>query len=122
MKKILSYILFSVLFFSCNDMLDEVPKDFVSRTNYYQNEADAQGALNGAYNAVGPDFYGITHYLMIELQGDFLDGRGSQAPVAIVDKVLDAQNIGRASTNWSRLYQAVNRQMLFWKTFQPLRK
>ena len=109
MKKILSYILFSVLFFSCNDMLEEFPKDFVSRTNYYQNEADAQGALNGAYNSVGPDFYGITHYLMIELQGDFLEGRGSQAPVPIVDKVLDAQNIGRASTNWSRLYQAINR-------------
>jgi starch-binding outer membrane protein, SusD/RagB family len=99
----------SILTVSCTDMLEEVPKNFVSRTNYYQNEADAQGALNGAYSSIGQDFYGITNYLMTELQGDYLVGRGSQAPISVVDQVLNQQNIGRAGTNWSTLYGAINR-------------
>lgn len=109
MKRITLYILIAILFSSCENMLDEVPKDFVSRANFYQNEIDAQGALNGAYDATGPDFYGITHYLMIELHGDYLNGRGSQAPISIMDQVLNQQNIGRCETNWLTLYRAVNR-------------
>jgi starch-binding outer membrane protein, SusD/RagB family len=99
----------SVFLLSCSDMLDEVPKNFVSRSNYYQNEADAQGALNGAYSSIGPDFYGITNYLMTELQGDYLNGRGSQAPISIVDQVLNQQNIQRAASNWGTLYSAINK-------------
>ncbi|WP_346858243.1 RagB/SusD family nutrient uptake outer membrane protein [uncultured Draconibacterium sp.] len=109
MKRITLYILIAILFSSCNDMLDEVPMDFVSRSNFYTNEIDAQGALNGAYDATGPDFYGITHYLMVELHGDYLNGRGSQAPISIMDQVLNQQNIGRCETNWLTLYRAVNR-------------
>jgi hypothetical protein len=90
-------------------MLDEVPKNFVSRTNYYQNATDAQGALNGAYASVGPDFYNIQHYLMVELHGDFLNGRGSQAPISFMDQVLNQQNVSRTNESWGRLYQAVNR-------------
>jgi hypothetical protein len=109
MKKIL-YILLPVLLLSCENMLDEVPKNFVSRANYYQNEADAQGAINGAYAAMVPDFYGgITYYLMITLHGDYLNGRGSQAPISIVNQVLDQQNIGRANSAWSSLYRGINR-------------
>ena len=109
MKKIL-FILLPVFLLSCENMLDEVPKDFVSRANYYQNEADAQGAINGAYAALTPDFYGgITYYLMITLHGDYLNGRGSQAPISIVNQVLDQQNIGRANSGWSALYTGINR-------------
>lgn len=108
MKRI--YYIFSIIFLvSCSDMLDEKPKDFVSRSNYYQSEADAQGALNGAYGSLNEDFYGITQYLMVELHGDYLNGRGSQAPISLVDRLLDQQSINRAGTNWARLYQAVNR-------------
>lgn len=109
MKKLL-YILLPALLLSCDNMLDEVPKDFVSRANYYQNEADAQGAINGAYAALSPDYFGgITYHLLIELHGEFLNGRGSQAPISVVDQVLDQQNIGRAGTSWSALYTAINR-------------
>lgn len=109
MKKIL-YILLPAVLLSCDNMLDEVPKDFVSRANYYQNEADAQGAINGAYAALTPDYFGgITYYLMITLHGDYLNGRGSQAPISVVNQVLDQQNIGRANAGWSSLYQAINR-------------
>ena len=79
MKRII-YILLPLILLSCENMLDEVPRNFVSRSNYYQTEADAQGAINGAYAAIGPDFFGITYFVLIELHGDFLNGRGSQAP------------------------------------------
>ncbi|WP_257669916.1 RagB/SusD family nutrient uptake outer membrane protein [Parapedobacter tibetensis] len=94
---------------SCQDMLDEIPKDFVARNNYYKNEADAQGALNGAYNALSKEFYGIDNYILSELHGDFLNGRGSQAPISNMHQLLDQQNIGRASNQWTRLYQGINR-------------
>lgn len=108
MKKLL-YILIPALLLSCDNMLEEVPRNFVARANFYQNEIDAQGALNGAYAAIGPDFFGITYYLLIELHGDFLNGRGSQAPISLVDRVLDQQNIGRATSGWNSIYSAINR-------------
>lgn len=109
MKKIALYILLVVLFSACENALVEVPKSFVSRANYYQNESDAEGAINGAYSSLAPDFYGVTYYLMVALQGDYLNGRGSQAPISIMSQVLDQQNINRAASNWGTLYKAVNR-------------
>ncbi len=108
MKKLI-YMLIPIFIFSCEGMLEEVPEDFVSRANFYQNETDAQGALNGVYQNMGPDFFGINHYLMVELHGDFLNGRGSQAPISVMNQVLNAQNVGRTSGSWSRLYQTINR-------------
>ncbi|WP_372947061.1 RagB/SusD family nutrient uptake outer membrane protein [Mariniphaga sp.] len=109
MKKITLLLLTIILFSACENMLDEVPKSFVSKANYYQNQSDAEGAIAGAYNGLQSDFYGITYYLMIELHGDYLNGRGSQAPITIWDQILDQTNIGRAATNWSTLYRAINR-------------
>tara|TARA_Y100001972_G_C7665525_1_gene336384 strand:- start:2467 stop:3921 length:1455 start_codon:yes stop_codon:yes gene_type:complete len=108
MKKLI-YIMIPLFLLSCEGMLEEVPEDFVSRANYYQNESDAQGAINGVYSSFGPDFLGITHYLMVELHGDFLNGRGSQQPISVMDQVLNAQNIGRVASNWSVLYRSINR-------------
>ena len=109
MKNIILFLLMLVTFLSCKDMLNEVPKNFVSRTNYYTNEADAEGAIAGAYSTIDRDYYGVTYYLFEELHGDYLDGRGSQAPITVFDKVLDQNNIGRAATNWSNLYKGINR-------------
>ena len=102
-------LLLFVLFSSCENILDEVPKSFVSKANYYQTEADAEGAIAGAYASLQSDFYGITNYLMIELHGDYLFGRGSQAPITIFDQILDQRNIGRCESNWGTLYLAINR-------------
>ncbi len=109
MKQITIFLLLITLFSSCEDMLDEVPKNFVSRTNYYTNEADAEGAIAGAYASMDGDYYGITYYLFEELHGDYLNGRGSQAPITVFNQVLDPNNIGRAGSNWSNLYKGINR-------------
>jgi hypothetical protein len=109
MKKITLILLTIILLSACENMLDEVPKSFVSKANYYQNESDAKGAIAGAYAGIQSDFFGITNYLMTELHGDFLNGRGSQAPITIWNQILDQNNIGRCATNWSSFYSAVNR-------------
>ncbi len=109
MKKITLLLLTVILFSACQDMLDEVPKSFVSRENYYQSESDAEGAIAGAYDVLQSDFYGITEYLMVELHGDYLKGRGSQAPISIMDQILDQSNISRCASNWATLYKAINR-------------
>jgi hypothetical protein len=109
MKKITIILLSIILFSACENMLDEVPRSFVSKANYYQNEADAEGAIAGAYASLQSDFYGITYYLMVELHGDYINGRGSQAPISIMNQVLDQTNIGRCASDWNVLYSAVNR-------------
>ncbi|SHE72962.1 SusD family protein [Mariniphaga anaerophila] len=109
MKKTTLFLLTIIFLSACENMLDEVPKSFVSKTNYYQNESDAEGAIAGAYSGLQTDFFGITYYLMVELHGDFLNGRGSQAPITIWNQVLDQTNIGRCASNWSTLYSAINR-------------
>jgi hypothetical protein len=106
-----SYILILVVFLlsSCEDMLEEVPRNFISRVNYYQNEDDAQGAINGVYNEIAPDFYHISIYLMQELHGDFLNGRGGQAPISYVDQVLDFRGVDYAAVCWTQYYTTINR-------------
>lgn len=94
---------------SCSNLLDEMPEDFISRVNFYQNETDALGAIAGAYSSFGIDYYNINYYLLLELHGDYIDGRGSQAPISNFAQVLDNVGIGRAATGWSVLYQSINR-------------
>lgn len=44
-----------------------------------------------------------------KLHGNYLNGRGSQAPITIWDQILNQTNIGSAATNWSTLYRAIDR-------------
>ena len=93
MKKFTIYLLILTVFSSCENMLKEVPIDFVARANYYQNETDANGALTGAYSTIGTDFFGIGYYLVVELHGDFLQGRGSQSVFSVWDKSLPSNQL-----------------------------
>ncbi|WP_339712649.1 RagB/SusD family nutrient uptake outer membrane protein [uncultured Kriegella sp.] len=109
MKNIILGIIIIVCLSACESTLEEVPKDFVSKANFYKNEEDAEAAIAGAYAGMQNDFFGITNYLMTELHGDYLFGRGSQAPITIWDQILDQRNIGRCATNWSSFYTTINR-------------
>ena len=109
MKKIILFLSIIAVVCSCEGMLDEVPKSFVSRSNYFQNENDAEGAIVGAYSAIKTDYYGIAHTLMLVLHADYINGRGSQAGISYVNQVLDATNIARCETNWTTLYSAINK-------------
>ncbi len=109
MKKAFIIILSAVTLFSCKKTLEELPKSFISKANFYQTEADAQAAIRGVYSSFGTDYYGITYYLFVVLHSDYANGRGSQAPITLFDRQLDQTNIDRATANWSTLYQAINR-------------
>lgn len=109
MKKIITFLLLIALVSSCKKTLEEVPKGFISKANFFKTETDAEGAIRGAYSSFGTDYYGITYYLFLVLHSDYANGRGSQAPISIFDNILDQNNIGRAATNWSTLYEAINR-------------
>jgi len=98
-----------ILLSSCENVLDEVPKDFVSRANYYQNETDAQGALNGVYSTLSPDYFYIHVYLMEVLHADYVNGRGGQAPITNVDQLLNTTGINYAASNWNYRYNLINR-------------
>jgi len=94
---------------ACENYLEEDPKAFISSTNFYQNESDAQAAIAAAYASTRPDFFGTWYNAFLVLHGGYADGRGSQAPISIYDQVLDQQNIGRAGTFWNSHYSAINR-------------
>jgi tetratricopeptide (TPR) repeat protein len=109
MKNYILLFLTVVLLSSCENILEEVPKNFISRVNYYQNETDAQGAINGVYSTLSPDYFNIHIYLMEELHGDYLNGRGGQAAVSYVDQLLNTTGINYAASNWNYRYSLINR-------------
>ncbi len=108
MKKSIIFLLFLVIFSSCKKVLEENPKDFISRTNYYTNQSDAEGAITGAYSSLA-DNYAITYWLFLVLHSDYSNGRGSQAPIPVFDQILNQANINRAAAIWSSFYTTINR-------------
>lgn len=108
MKKIFLYIGLIAIASSCNKELTEVPKDFISKANFYKNAADAQAAITGAYSSLA-DNYGITYWLFLVNHADYENGRGSQAPISVFSQILDVANIGRAADIWSSHYRTINR-------------
>ena len=108
MKKIITLLLMIGFFSSCEDLLEEVPNDFISRANFYKNATDAQAAVTGAYSSFYNN-YGITYWLFLVNHADYENGRGSQAPISDFSQVLDVGNVGRAASIWSSFYITINR-------------
>lgn len=108
MKKVIIYIGLILLASSCKKELTEVPKDFISKANFYKTAADAQAAITGVYSSLA-DNYGITYWLFLVNHTDYENGRGSQAPISAFGQILDVANIGRASDIWSSFYVTINR-------------
>ena len=109
MKKIIIiYLGLAIVISSCKKQLTEIPKDFISKSNFFTDEADAQSAITGAYSSLA-DNYGITYWLFLVNHADYENGRGSQAPISVFSQILDGANIGRAATIWSSFYATINR-------------
>lgn len=108
MKRTILFIGLILIISSCKKELTEVPKDFISKANFYKNAADAQAAITGAYSSLA-DNYGITYWLFLVNHADYENGRGSQAPISVFSQILDVANIGRAADIWSSHYRTINR-------------
>src|SRR5690606_28113037 len=105
---IITIILLFGFLFSCENLLEEVPSDFISRTNFYKNATDAEAAVTGAYSSFY-DNYGINYWLFLVNHTAYENGRGSQAPISDFTQVLDVGNVGRAASVWSTFYITINR-------------
>ncbi len=51
---IILYVAVALIFFSCEDELEQTPISEVGSNNFYQNESDFQNAVNGIYNQLMP--------------------------------------------------------------------
>lgn len=108
MKKniIYFYLPLLILFNSCEDVLEEIPKDFISPTNYYQTKEDAEGAILSVYAIANQT---PNEYIIPEVHADYLYTRGSWGSMGQLDMPLDAGAYGRTNTIWDRTYVIINR-------------
>ncbi|MCH6201563.1 RagB/SusD family nutrient uptake outer membrane protein [Aquiflexum sp. LQ15W] len=110
MKKLYILPIICILFTNCIGILDEDPKSFISRTNFYRNESDAFAALHGTYGTLGSgSFPTIWFMALLECRADYSDGRGSQVSISNYSQPLDASNQVRAWNSYNEIYQGINR-------------
>jgi hypothetical protein len=66
-------MLILIIFASCSKKLEEKPFSFLTPSSFYQNEADAQSAINGVLSSLQPQaYYQRTIYIITECPADNL--------------------------------------------------
>lgn len=101
-------ILTSCIVLSCDDILTENPKTFLSQEAVFETTEGAVSATVGAYKPLHQnDLYGWWLLGMNELFADYIWGRGSQAPPSLFQ--LDGTNVIRIGNIWRGSYRVVNR-------------
>lgn len=112
-NKLISVFIFTALVFSLNscqdDFLTENPKDFLSPSNFYTTEADAQAALIAAYSGLR-DVYRQDFYMLGDMPSEQTNfGTGSNVDrININNFVFDPTN--SITTNvWANSYDNINR-------------
>lgn len=106
MKRIILFSMVLLLLSSCENMLEEVPKNFISPISYYQTEADAKGAILSVYEA---NIVDANIFLIEEVYTDYLYAKGSWLSVNNLDKPADASAYGRLNYIWNKNYNIINR-------------
>ena len=97
-----------LLYSGCDSILNEDPETFLSESAVFSNEAGAVSATKGIYNSLRSfSYYDRWFTGMVEMHADYVNGRGSQAPVG--DYQLNAQNIGRIGNMYGAIYESINR-------------
>lgn len=105
MKKIILFLVLVIASASCSDFLEEAPKDRLTEINFYTSLEDAQAAVTAIYGPIRSNLRD-TYYLMLNLQADYLEGRGSTSPLSAYQG-FDVTNINRAATAWRYHYQTI---------------
>ncbi len=97
-------LLFTIL--SCEDVLEEVPVDRVTDTNFFKNEQDAISSVNSIYDAFkrAYNYNGITE---LNLKSDYMDGRASREPSGSFQ--TDAVTVERQGQIWTDFYLVIAR-------------
>lgn len=109
MKKIFAFFLSLSLLLGCEEALQEQPVDFLSKGNFYRTAADAESAIAAAYSTLsGGSYFTIWFMALIEINADYVDGRGSQANISLYQG-LDNTNQARAFSSYAEMYAGINR-------------
>lgn len=114
MKKLIILLFLAAAFVQCEDALQETPRSFLSKENFYQTEDDALSALFAVYGILdgnlGGEFFPTVWFMsLLECRADYCDGRGSQQTISIYDQPLDGTNQGRAFGCYNEIYRGINR-------------
>jgi hypothetical protein len=113
--------LFSIVLFlvcSCEEQLEEVPKNFISNVNFWANADDAEAGVRGLYRV---DLIDPFDEQFLEIHSDFAKGRGSWAPLSIWQSPMANAEIGRAATYfWNRPYQIINNVNTVLENLPPI--
>lgn len=105
MKKNILYTVLVLLFVSCQDFLEEMPKDRLTEINFYASKADAISSVNSVYVPIRNNFRTL-YMLMLDIEADYALGRGSTMPLGEYQG-FDQTNIDRAATIWLNFYQGI---------------
>ncbi|MFC6225060.1 RagB/SusD family nutrient uptake outer membrane protein [Hymenobacter artigasi] len=96
---------------SCEKFLEEKPYDFLTASNFYQNEGDAVAGLNGAFSIMQQQrHYGRTAWLVQELGGEYIEVVGATTgDRAELNRYTYTANNGEISFWWSSTYLMIAR-------------
>ncbi len=110
MRRIITFIALIGLFVQCSDALEESPKSFIAKSNFYKNASDANAALTAVYGSLGSGSFPTIWFMsLVENRADYSNGRGSQQTISVYDQPLDNTNQNRVFNSWNELYQGINR-------------
>lgn len=105
--KICLLILFVGIYSGCESILNEEPKTFLSEDIVFSNEAGANSATKGIYSSLRDfSYYDRWFTGMVEMHSDYVNGRGSQAPVGAYQ--INAVNISRIGNMYRAIYSSIN--------------
>ncbi|MBC6989649.1 RagB/SusD family nutrient uptake outer membrane protein [Hymenobacter sp. BT491] len=99
------------LFSSCEKFLEEKPYDFLTGTNFYQNESDAIAGLNGVFSTMqAQTHYGRTVWLVTELPGEYMAVVGATTgDRAELSRYSYTANNGEITFWWVNTYRMISR-------------
>lgn len=99
-----------VLVTSCENFLNEVPKNFISPEKLYTTNAGAIAGMNGVYSNIAFIAFDRPYYLMTELSTDNMGLQTSNAERLALDKYLLTANSSNSvlRTMWERSWQVIN--------------
>lgn len=94
---------------SCDDVLVEVPKNFISAGNFYTNTKEVEDGLNGAYYTLWSQIDGNAWKNFHALFTEYGTAAGSFASVGNWDKPLQPDTYSRLNGFWLGFYRLIDR-------------
>ncbi|MCC9134846.1 RagB/SusD family nutrient uptake outer membrane protein [Pontibacter silvestris] len=109
-KNILYMLLIACCLQGCKDFLEEDPESFIAPQNFYQSAADAEAALNAAYdllNNIGPDSRNFI--IMGDVSSDDVFPLSNNNDRVQIDQFVHTPVNGVLRETWRTMFQAITR-------------